>query len=230
MKSTQSRRSRGSRQRPTMAFGTSGGRNCRAASPRSLGRTSDRPPDRRSLGLQSSRFLFACPFRCSFVEEGHDTLARVGRRDEFIEINLLRPGQAFVKVKRIPRVDGLLGVSQRGRAQLAEFGKRPLDDGFEFLVGHGSICQAHRGGFYSRKLTSRKDQFRGALLTDERGQRHGGDRRIAGQLDFGKSPTGIVRGVNRIADGGKFRASAETTPRTAAMVTLREATIARITA
>jgi hypothetical protein len=53
-------------------------------------------------------------------------------------------------------------------------------------------------------------KFRGALLTDQRRQRHGGDRRIARQLDFRKSPGGIARGVNHIADGGEFRASAET--------------------
>src|ERR1039458_954151 len=95
-----------------MACGTSGGRNCKAASPRSC----------------PSGFLFACPFRWSFVEEGNDTLARVFGRDEFIKINLLRPSQPFVKMNRIPRVNSLLGVRQSDRAQCAEFSKRPLDN------------------------------------------------------------------------------------------------------
>src|ERR1035437_10441841 len=99
-----------------MECGTSGGQNCRPASSRS----SPRP--------QPSRFLFACPFRWSFVEEGNDTLARGCGRDEFIEVDLLCPGQPFVKVNRIPRVKGLLGVDERGRAQLAKFSQRPLDN------------------------------------------------------------------------------------------------------
>src|SRR6266478_3206144 len=103
-----------------MARGTSGGRN---------GRTTTVSP-RSSCLPQPSRFLFACPFRWSFVEERNDTLTRVRGRDEFFEVNLLSSGQAFVKVNRIPRVNGLFGVGERGRAQLAEFGKRALDNRF----------------------------------------------------------------------------------------------------
>src|SRR5882762_2992250 len=126
-----SRRSRGSRPRPTTACGISGGRNGRptAASLRSLIRTSFRPSSGRPLSLRSpSRCLFACPFRWPFVEEGNDTLTRVRGRDEFVHVNLLSSGQPFVKVNRIPRVNGLLGVGKRDGAQLAEFGERPVNN------------------------------------------------------------------------------------------------------
>src|ERR1700675_1773189 len=176
-----------------MACGTSGGRNGRptAASPRF------------SCLPQPSRFLFARPFRWPFVEEGNDTLTRVRGRDEFFEENLLRSGQPFVKVNRIPRVNGLLGGGERDAAQRAEFSKRSLDNRFEFLRRHRSGRQAHRRGFVSSKLASGEDEFGGALLTDERGQHHGRNRRVASQLDFGKTPTGIARGVNHIAAGGE---------------------------
>src|ERR1700686_4882456 len=109
-------RSRGSRPRPTMACGTSGGRNGRptAASPRF------------SCLPQPSRFLFARPFRWPFVEEGNDTLTRVRGRDEFFEVNLLRSGQPFVKVNRIPRVNGLLCMGERNGAQVPAFSKGAL--------------------------------------------------------------------------------------------------------
>src|ERR1039458_197478 len=86
MKSMQSRNSREIRPRPKGEYGTSGGRNGGAVSPRHC-----RP-----------RFLFACPFWFAFFEESNDTLACVGGRGQFVEINLLRPSQPFVKVNRVP--------------------------------------------------------------------------------------------------------------------------------
>src|SRR6266478_1120550 len=182
-----------------MARGTSGGRN---------GRTTTASP-RSSYLPQPSCCLLACPFRWSFVEEGNDTLTRVCGRDKFFEVNLFSSGQPFVKVNRIPRVNRLLGVGERDGTQLPEFGKRALDNRFELLSRHRSSRQAHRRSFVARELASSKDEFGGAFLTNERGQHHGRDRRIAPQLDFRKSPTGIASGVNDIADGGEFRASAE---------------------
>src|SRR6202047_709021 len=192
-------RSRGSRLRPTMACGTSGGRN---------GRTTAASP-RFSCLPQPSRFLFACPFRWSFVEEGNNTLMRVRGRDEFVEVNLFSSGQPFVKVNRIPSVNGLLGMGERDRAQLAEFSKRSLDNRFELLSCHRSGRQAHCRGFVAGELASGEDEFTGRLLTDERGQHHGRTRRVTSQLDFRKSPTCIASGVDHIAERGEFRASTE---------------------
>src|ERR1035441_10884339 len=102
MKSMRSSRIRVSQPPPQWECGTSGGGTCRVAL-----RASSRhwPPD----------FLFACPFRFAFFEEGNDTLAGVCGRGQFFEVNLLRPRQSLVKVDRVPCVKCLLGMGERDR-------------------------------------------------------------------------------------------------------------------
>src|ERR1700733_2191926 len=163
-----------------------------------------------NLLLQSDFSLLTFfPPRRPLFKESHNTLPRIRRRDQFFQINLLRPRQSLVEMNRVPGIERLLRMSERHRAQPAQLVKRRLKNRIQFLRMSGPIRDSDRHSLVPADLPPRKNQLGSPLLPNQSRQSHGCHRRVASQLDLSKSPRSIPRRINHVADESQFRPSAK---------------------
>ena len=86
------------------------------------------------------------------------------------KVGLLRSGEAFVEVDRIPGVDGFLGDCQRRRAELRKMIDCLLHGVFEIDFRHNRIRQADTGRFPAGDAAPGEHKIGCVLLSNQRGQ------------------------------------------------------------
>src|ERR1700722_7520446 len=117
----------------------------------------------------SLNMLFALPTRGAFLEEGVDSLLRVLRLHQLVEINLLCSGKAFVEVNRIPCVDCFFGNGQRGWTELDKVVNRVLQGTFQIDFRQHRVGQPDVRSFPAGDRATSKHKLGGVLLSNQRG-------------------------------------------------------------